>query len=140
MCGEHSAVRGVIDGIEDGITIIDMGASPEPFARGTVRSVDRMVMVAEPYFKALEAAARYAALARDLGIASVGVIGNKARDTGQTQAIMDLCSSRDLTLWGILPHDDIFARADLEGVSPFDLADNTPGLEELAQIADRLFA
>ncbi|HXI17841.1 MAG TPA: hypothetical protein VNM48_15880, partial [Chloroflexota bacterium] len=53
---------------ERDLTVIDMEASIEHLSRGTLRHVDTLLIVAEPYFRALETAGRTVKLARDLAI------------------------------------------------------------------------
>lgn len=142
MCGEHSTVRGILENLPkgDAVTVLDMGASPEPFARGTPRAVDTMVIVAEPYFKALEAAVRLADLSRDLGVPRVGMIANKIRDDEQREAVEQFCAHRQIELWGMVPHSDAFARADMTGSSPLDAADpGSPAMAEIQRLSSFLF-
>jgi len=51
--------------------VLDMEAGVEHLSRGTTRNTDTLLVVAEPYYKSLETAARVAALGRELGIARV---------------------------------------------------------------------
>src|SRR6266542_103235 len=60
MCGAHAAVRHLLGGMHEPnvITVIDMEAGLEHLSRGTDRHVDTLLVVVEPYVKALETARR----------------------------------------------------------------------------------
>src|SRR5712691_12344563 len=138
MCGEHSTVRGILENLPSGDLVagLDMGASPEPFARGTPRAASAMVIVAEPYYKALEAAVRLVGLARELDIPRIGLLANKVRDDDQRAAMEQVCGNNGIELWGVIPYDDLFARADVKGISPLDLdGQGSPALAELSRFA-----
>lgn len=138
MCAEHTAVRGLLESFtdEEVVAILDMGASPEPFSRGTPRAANAMVIVAEPYYKALEAAVRIAALSKDLGIPEVGLLANKIRDEEQRAAVNQLCENNDIRLWGVVPYDELLARADMEGVAPLDMdGHESPAVEEIKRLS-----
>ena len=81
MCASHRAVRGLITELTNigEHTITDMEAGLEHLKRGTARHVDMMLVVAEPYYRSLEAAMRTAELADELGIPYVRVVANKVR-------------------------------------------------------------
>jgi CO dehydrogenase maturation factor len=93
MCRANSTVRGVLTAIpsHDGEVIIDLEASPEHLTRGTIRHMDRLLLVGEPYFETLETVRRYHALAEDLGNPEVSVVGNKVRGEDGS-AVADYCA------------------------------------------------
>ena len=83
MCRSHAAVRQLLGGIleEDTVTtIVDMEAGLEHLSRGTGRHVDTLVVMMEPYYRALETARRTAELGGELGIDRVVAVANKIRD------------------------------------------------------------
>ena len=59
--------------------VLDMEAGVEHLSRGTTRNTDILLVIAEPYYKSLETAARVAALGQELGIPRVYTITNKVR-------------------------------------------------------------
>ena len=61
------------------MTVVDLEAGLEHLSRGTARHVDTLLLIAEPYFKSLEAAQRSFALAKDLGISRIQMVANKIR-------------------------------------------------------------
>lgn len=142
MCSEHSTVRGVLENLprDDVVTLLDMGASPEPFARGTPRAAGTMVVVAEPYYKALEAAVRLVDLSREMLIPRIGLVANKVRNAEQQSAVEELCESRGIELWGVVPYSEEMASADLQGAAALDfLQDESPALIEIQRLSAMLF-
>jgi CO dehydrogenase nickel-insertion accessory protein CooC1 len=59
------------------VTVLDMEASIEHLTRGTVRNVDVLLVVTEPYYRSLETTGRVVPLARELGLERVWVVANK---------------------------------------------------------------
>ena len=84
MCGAHAAVRHLLGGMQElnVITVIDMEAGLEHLSRGTDRHVDALLVVAEPYFKALETARRCVELGRELKIPRVAAVARRDEDFG----------------------------------------------------------
>ncbi|MGH7426599.1 MAG: AAA family ATPase, partial [Candidatus Methylomirabilales bacterium] len=75
-------MRGIIENLpagENQVTILDMGATPEPFSRGTLKPIEVLLLIAEPYYKSLEAVVRMSDLARQLEIPHIEVVANKVR-------------------------------------------------------------
>ena len=143
MCRAHATVRGllgeIVGGAED-IAIADMEAGLEHFSRGTTRHADAIVAVLEPYYRSLETAARVVDLARELGVRSVHAVANKVRGDADAKAITDFCRAHDLTLLGVVPHDDAVLEADRDGGAVLDRAPSSPSMKAVEQIADRLLA
>jgi len=142
MCSSHRAVRGLIAELTDigEHTITDMEAGLEHLKRGTARNVDMMLVVAEPYYRSLEAALRTCELARELNIPFVKVVSNKARGEEDRRAIADFCAKHDLEVIGEVPWDEDFARAEQQGTSPYDHAPASVGIRAIRDIADRIAA
>ncbi|MBW3624940.1 MAG: hypothetical protein KY468_16195 [Armatimonadetes bacterium] len=69
------------------ITILDMEASIEHLTRGTVRHVDVLLTVTEPYYRSLETVGRTVPLARELDLENVWVVANKVRSEQDRAAI-----------------------------------------------------
>src|SRR5918911_4325542 len=101
MCGAHAAVRHLIGGIlEDDarVTIVDMEAGIEHLSRGTGRHVDTLLVMLEPYYKALETARRCAELGRELNISHVIGVGNKVRDAADVEAVRSFAAGHGIPL------------------------------------------
>lgn len=120
-CGGHARVRHLLSGIlkEEGVvTVVDMEAGLEHLSRGTDRHVDMLLVVTEPYFKALETARRCAELARELGIPRIATVANKYRSSADLAAIRSYAEKHGLELVGEIPYDEEIQRADLAAEAP----------------------
>ena len=143
MCGAHAAVRHLLGGMmqaDHPVTIVDMEAGLEHLSRGTGRHVDTLVVVVEPYFKALEIGRRAAELATELGVARVVTVANKLRDAEDAAAVREYARNNGLTLAGEIPMDDEIRKGDLAGRAPIELPHSPAiaAIEELAHsIVDR---
>ena len=137
MCGSHRAVRGLIAELTSigEHTVTDMEAGLEHLRRGTARHVDMMLVVAEPYYRSLEAAMRTSELAHELGIKYVRVVANKVRHQDDLAAIETFCAQHDMTIIGQVPHDDTLMDAERDEQSPYDFAPQGPGVEAIRKIA-----
>lgn len=137
MCASHRAVRGLIAELTSygEHTITDMEAGLEHLKRGTARHVDLMLVVAEPYYRSLEAALRTYELANELGIPFVRVVANKARNADEQAAIEAFCGQHEMPTIGSVPHEEDFAKAEMEAKSPYDFAPDAPGVAAIRAIA-----
>lgn len=121
-----------------GITVMDMEASIEHMSRGTVRYVDALLVVLEPYYRSMETAGRTVPLARELGIKQIYGIGNKLRSPEDGEAIAAYCRKHDLELIAKIPFDDSVVEADRTGRAVIDYDTTAPIVEELIYVADFL--
>lgn len=137
MCASHRAVRGLIAELTSygDHTITDMEAGLEHLKRGTARHVDLMLVVAEPYYRSLEAALRTYELANELDIPFIRIVANKARNVEEQAAIDSFCRQHEMPIIGSVPNEDAFAKAEMEAKSPYDFAPNTPGVAAIRAIA-----
>ncbi len=120
----------------EGITVTDMEASIEHMSRATVRHVDAMVIVTEPYFRSLETAGRIVPLAQELGIENIWVVANKTRGERDEEIIRSYCSERRVELAGIVPWDEAVQEADREGRPLIDYEPTAPAVVAVEWIAD----
>ena len=140
MCGAHAAVRHLLGGMmeaEHPITIVDMEAGLEHLSRGTGRHVDTLLVVLEPYYKALETGRTAAALGRELGVARVVAVANKLRDADDAAAVREYARNHDLEIAGEIPEDDEIRKGDLAGRAPIELR-NSPAVAAIERLADAL--
>jgi CO dehydrogenase maturation factor len=112
-----------------------MEAGLEHLKRGTARHVDMMLVVAEPYFRSLEAAMRTAALADELGIQHIKVVANKVRNTDDMEAIKTFCDQHNMEIIGTVPLDDEMVEAERQEKAPYDFAPHSTGVESIRKIA-----
>jgi CO dehydrogenase maturation factor len=142
MCASHRAVRGLIAEMSDAgdHTITDMEAGLEHLKRGTARNVEAMLIVAEPYYRSLEAASRTFSLANELKIAHVYAVANKVRSDDDRDAIEAYCRQHAMPVVGVVPYEERFVAAEQAGAAPVDFAEGSAGLRAIEAMADRLMA
>ncbi len=140
MCASHRAVRGLIAEMTDAgdHTVTDMEAGLEHLKRGTARHVEAMLIVAEPYYRSLEAASRTFTLANELKIPHVYAVANKIRNPADREAVESYCRQHGMPVIGVVPFEEGFLSAEQAGEAPFDHAEGSAGLRAIEQVADRL--
>jgi CO dehydrogenase maturation factor len=140
MCASHRAVRGLISemGGYGEHTITDMEAGLEHLKRGTARNVDTMLIIAEPYYRSLEAAARTWSLANELAIPNVYVVANKVRNSADQAAIEEFCVQHDMPIIGFVPSEEQFMEAERQAVAPIDFAPQCAGTAAIRDLARKL--
>jgi CO dehydrogenase maturation factor len=118
-CPENVLAREVVKHLllrHDEHVVVDMEAGIEHLARGTAEGVDFMLIVVEPGWASLETAARIAGLARDLGIARVGVAANRVATSEDEEFVRR--SLGDVPLAAVLPLDPAVERDARSGKWP----------------------
>ena len=142
MCASHRAVRGLIAEMTDAgdHTITDMEAGLEHLKRGTARNVEAMLIVAEPYYRSLEAASRTFSLANELKIPHVYAVANKVRSDADRDAIATYCRQHGMPVIGVVPFEERFVAAEQAEQAPADFAGGSAGLRAIEAVADRLMA
>ena len=123
---------------EETVTITDMEAGIEHLSRGTTRATDIMLIVAEPYYKSLETAARVRKMADDLGIRHVYIVANKVRNETEADAIQAFCKQQNLEIIGTIPYDEKVAEASMLPASPIDHQPDSAGVLAVTDLATRL--
>lgn len=118
------------------MTITDMEASIEHMSRGTIRHVDAMIMVTEPYFRSLETVGRMAPLAKELGIEHVWAVANKVRSARDEEIIRSYCAEHGVDLAAVVPWDEAIQEADREGRALMDYDPEAPAVVAVERIAD----
>jgi CO dehydrogenase maturation factor len=117
------------------VAVLDMEASIEHMSRGTVRHVDLLLIVTEPYYRSLETAGRLAPLARDLGIDRICALANKIRDERDEAAVFDYCSKRGLEVAARVPFDPAIIAAERAGIAALDYDADAPAVVEIRRFA-----
>ena len=140
MCAAHATVRGLVRDLTEqaGIVVMDMEAGLEHLSRGTPRHVDTLLLVAEPYFKSMETAARSKPLAEDLGIPRILAVANKVRGVQDERAMRDFFARTGLPLVSIIPADEMILEADRLGRAPLDHDATSPAVAAITGLADAL--
>lgn len=147
MCSAHATVSAVLADLgsdtptepgSEPLTVLDLEASPEHLSRGTARQADVLLLVAEPYFRSLEAVRLQATLAAETAIGRIAVVANKVRTADDGAAIRQFCQRHELELIGSLPWSDAVLDADAATASLLDHAPDDPVVQAVAMIVDRL--
>jgi len=140
MCASHRAVRGLITEMTDygEHTITDMEAGLEHLKRGTARNVDMMLIVAEPYYRSLEAASRVWSLAAELNVPYVYVVANKVRNDADRKAVEEYCELHNMPILGFVPNEEKFIEAERQALSPIDFAPDCAGTNAIRDIAAKI--
>ena len=118
--------------------VLDMEAGVEHLSRGTTRNTDVLLVIAEPYYKSLETAARVARLGQELAIPGVYTITNKVRDADKT-SLNKFIFDRSLDVVCEIGHDEEVAEADRLGIAPIDHDDKGILVTAIESLANRLF-
>ncbi len=124
----------------DDVTILDMEASIEHLSRGTLKHVESLLIVTEPYFRAIETLGRTAPLARELGIPHIVAVANKVRSERDEATIRAYCAKLGLPLIGVLPYDEAAQQADRENTALIDYAPDGAAVTAISGIVDALLA
>ncbi len=141
LCSAHAVVSALLTDLDakaDTITMLDMEASPEHLSRGTAREANTLLLVAEPYFRSLEAAKLQAKLARETAIGRVVVLANKCRTETDAEAIAEFCANHELSLIGSVPWGDEVLDADAASTPLLDFAPDSPVVAAIQQVCSAL--
>ena len=119
------------------VVLVDLAAGVECMGRASVQGIDAMVVVVEPGARSIETANSVAAMAKELGIKTVGVIGNKITDKSQIDVIKSGLAKQNAAVWlGALPYSKTLQQADLKREPVID-ADKKV-VEELTKAKNKL--
>jgi CO dehydrogenase maturation factor len=114
LCSAHAVVSSLLEDLAapERFVVVDMEASPEHLSRGTVRHVDAVLLVAEPYYRSLETVRRMAELAAELPVPRLAVVANKVRSRQDEAAISEFCARHRLAMAGAVPWSEEVVAAD----------------------------
>ncbi len=141
LCSAHAVVSALLSDLDhkvDTVTMIDMEASPEHLSRGTAREAHTLLLVAEPYFRSLEAAKLQAKLAKETAIARVVVLANKCRTDADFDGIAEFCANHDLDLIGRIPWGDEVLDADAASTPLIDFAPESAVVTAIEEVCSVL--
>jgi len=137
LCSAHAVVSALLEdlGAPERFVIVDMEASPEHLSRGTVRHVDAICLVAEPYYRSLETVRRMSQLVAELPVQRVAVVANKIRSTQDADAVAEFCDRHGFALAATIPWSDAVGAADRARVPVVDAPDTGPVIDAVRQLA-----
>lgn len=121
------------------LTVADMEAGLEHLSRseGTLRFVDLLLVVVEPYRKAMLTARRTHQLASDLGIGRIAAVANKVRDEEERADLEAFAADEGLPIIATVPYDEAVREADRQGAA---LVDTAPDCAAVGAVTDLLDA
>ena len=140
-CGANAVVRELLRHMivdRDEIVVVDMEAGVEHMGRGTASHVDIMLIVADSSRKSLEIAKKLSGFAHDAGIKTVFVVGNRVRDSEETELITEFTKKNELSLLALIPYDDIVVKADRVGEPPLKYAETSESVKAIQGIGEKL--
>ncbi len=141
MCGIHTTVREIIHTAleeSDQVTLLDLEASLEQMKRGTSKYVDVLLCVVEPYYRSMEAVARFQRLGKELEIKNIVAVANKVKNKEDEEAIKEFCAQTDLPVIAVIPFDPIISEADKGGSLDMNAINHSPALQAINQLATDL--
>jgi CO dehydrogenase maturation factor len=135
ICPESVLLKQLVSHIllqRDEVVLLDMYAGVEHLGRATAESVDAMIVVCEPGARSLATAAQIKALAGDIGLTRLYVVGNKVRSEAERSYIE--AHTPGLPVLGHLPYTVQAQEADRMGQAVYDSA---PEMVEAARAIAR---
>ena len=122
ICPESALLRALVMHVvlaRDEVVVMDMEAGIEHLGRATAKSVDKLIVVVEPGRRSIDTAEHIRQLAKEIGLETIAVVGNKIRSPKDQEFLQKHLA--DFEFIGFLPYDDALIEADLNGISPFDV-------------------
>jgi CO dehydrogenase maturation factor len=139
ICPESVLLKQLVSHIllqRDEMVLMDMYAGVEHLGRATVDMVNAMIVVCEPTARSLATAAQIKALAADIGLSRLYLVGNKAQSDEERTYIE--AHTPGLPVIGHVPYAPQAQAADREGKAVWDVAPEIG--EATRQIASRLLS
>ncbi len=113
-CSENVLLQALINHLllaRNEVVILDMEAGIEHLGRATASAVDKLIVVVEPWRRAVETARRIDKLAHDIGLQSIVAVGNKIRSQSEKDFLIS--SLPDFKFLGFIPYDQAIVDADV---------------------------
>ncbi len=132
-CRENSFLNAVLSSLlldKKEVVVLDMSAGIEHLTRGTARGVDIILIVTEPTRPGVKTAAVVRKLARELGVETVKIIGNKIRREEEKEFIRMSFDSNEIA--GFIPYEDrVWERSAELDPAGFSEKDLLSGMDEV---------
>jgi len=123
-CPENSLIRALVSHLlVDGTTdlVLDMEAGVEHLSRGTIKTVDSLLIVVEPGRRSVETAFRVKDLASDLGLKRIVAVGNKIRSEYDVEFLKE--AMQGIELVGFMPYENRIREAEIAKRSVFSASE-----------------
>jgi len=120
-CPENALLRALLTHLlvgRDEVVILDMEAGIEHLGRGTVKAIDKLIIVVEPGRRSVETAHRISKLAQDIGLSNIAVVANKIRSQAEREFLISSLPSFEFL--GFIPYDQALVEADLANLPLLD--------------------
>ncbi len=128
-CPENAFVRTLVAHslLDKGTALVlDMEAGVEHLSRGTIRAVDKLLVVIEPGRRSVETFYRIKTMADNIGLSQISVIGNRIRSEADRKYLEE--TFPDIHFAGFVPYDERLREAEIKEVP-------APGASESADNA-----
>lgn len=117
---------------------MEAGLEHLSWAGGTLRHADLLLIVTEPHAKSRITAGRTVALARELGIPDVRLIGNRIREARDEVTLRAFAAEHDVELAALLPYDETVVEADRAGACILDSDPTAPSVQAITRLGASL--
>jgi CO dehydrogenase maturation factor len=138
FCPENALIKRLLKHLilaQEEILIMDMEAGIEHLGRGTIKSMDLLIIVLEPGLRSIKVAEQIKHLGEELGISRFGAILNKVQDATRDQKIIgERLSELSIPILGAIPFNTNLITADLTGKPPHEVKGNDDMLSEVEKI------
>jgi len=118
--------------------VTDMEAGVEHMGRATAQHVDTMLVVTDSSLKSMETAKKLHALAKDLGLKTAFLVGNKVKNEEEGKLVVDFASQNSIPLLGLIPYDEHILKADMNGESPLKHAETSKSVAAIRNLGEKL--
>jgi CO dehydrogenase maturation factor len=141
MCPANTVIRAllhhlIVKGKE--AVIMDMEAGVEHMGRATAEHMDTMLVVTDSSAKSMETAKKLHALAKELGMKSVWLVGNKVKDSEESRLIEEFADKNGMSLLDLIPYDEHVVKADIKGESPLKNAETSKAVTVIRETGEKL--
>lgn len=119
--------------------IVDGEAGVEQINRQVLERIDTAVIVTDGSIRGMRVAGRILEIVRsgENGLpGGIGVVINKSNSEFRYEK--NMIPELDLQLFGVIPFDKFVLQYDSNGISLFDLPDNSPALKAVSQMIDTM--
>jgi CO dehydrogenase maturation factor len=141
-CPANAVIRALLRHLfveRDEAVVMDMEAGVEHMGRGTAKRVDIMLIVADPSLKSMEIAKKIYGLAAEAGIKKAFIIGNKVRNSSESELIQRFAADNGIPILDLIPYDEQILKADMQGETPLKYdAEGSVGIATIRKIGEKI--
>ena len=119
---------------------MEAGLEHLSWAGGTLRHVDLLLIVALPQAKSLVTARRTVALARQLGIPRLALVGSRVESDADRERLTGFATEQGIEVAGFIPLDEAVVEADKANACVFDTAPEGPAVLAICRLGAALVA